>query len=109
MFLNVDDALRAKTKDPEFQARDASVIAALDTAFGDAAREYLGGRPSSSIGSVALGGMLELLHGHQAAYLAGHILFGRMIYGQERVELMEEYRIVNGAEAERLLKSVGGA
>lgn len=111
----VDDILRRDAQVPDMVLRDASVIEAMDIAFRQVSIDYVrGGIPSSRLGAGALSGMMEVLHGHQAAFLAACMIFGRMMYEQELEEAQakearEEYRIVSGAEAERLLRAIGRA
>lgn len=110
MAETVDDDLRKSAMNLEMIRRDASVIEAMDAAFRQIAADYLrGGIPATRLGIGALGGMMEVLHGHQAAFLAAIMMFGRLMYEQELEETQEEYRIVSGPEAERLLRAIGGA
>lgn len=98
----VEDRLREASNDLDFLRGDATSIRIVDEVFRLAARDCLDGMAPVELTMRAISSLRTALHGKQFTFLPGIILFSRLMFEQECVDLQEEYRIVSGAEVERL-------
>ena len=110
-MASVDESMRRRHGDIEHTMRNCMAISWMEAGFRTTTTDYLVGYPLTWLTTKAVASLRSCLDGNQATYLAGMIMCCRLLAEQELEEdaLREEYRILSGPEAERLLKSVGGA